>query len=83
MFVIAGLGNPDRKYENTRHNVGFDFIDALAAKYNISVKEKKHKALIGAGYIEGVKVLLVKPQTYMNLSGESLREVMDFYKMKC
>ncbi len=81
MFVIAGLGNPDRKYENTRHNVGFDFIDALAAKYNISVKEKKHKALIGAGYIEGVKVLLVKPQTYMNLSGESLREVMDFYKI--
>lgn len=81
MFVIAGLGNPDRKYENTRHNVGFDFIDALGAKYNISVKEKKHKALVGSGYIEGVKVLLVKPQTYMNLSGESLREVMDFYKI--
>ena len=81
MFVIAGLGNPDRKYENTRHNVGFDFIDALGAKYNISIKEKKHKALVGSGYIEGVKVLLVKPQTYMNLSGESLREIMDFYKI--
>ena len=81
MFIIAGLGNPDKKYENTRHNIGFDFIDALGAKYNIPVKEKKHKALVGSGYIEGVKVLLVKPQTYMNLSGESLREVMDFYKI--
>ena len=81
MFIIAGLGNPDNKYENTRHNIGFDFIDALGAKYNIPVKEKKHKALVGSGYIEGVKVLLVKPQTYMNLSGESLREVMDFYKI--
>ena len=81
MFIIAGLGNPDKKYENTRHNIGFDFIDALGAKYNIPVKEKKHKALVGTGYIEGVKVLLVKPQTYMNLSGESLREVMDFYKI--
>ena len=81
MFIIAGLGNPDKKYENTRHNIGFDFIDALGAKYNIPVKEKKHKALVGTGYIEGVKVLMVKPQTYMNLSGESLREVMDFYKI--
>lgn len=81
MFIIAGLGNPDKKYENTRHNIGFDFIDALGAKYNIPVKEKKYKALVGTGYIEGVKVLLVKPQTYMNLSGESLREVMDFYKI--
>lgn len=81
MFVIAGLGNPDRKYEKTRHNIGFDVIDALADKYNISVKEKKHKALVGTGVIEGVKVMLVKPQTYMNNSGESIAEVMNFYKL--
>lgn len=81
MFVIVGLGNPDKKYEHTRHNIGFDVIDALANKYNISVKDKKHKALCGTGCIEGVKVLLVKPQTYMNLSGESVAEVMNFYKL--
>lgn len=81
MFVIVGLGNPGKKYENTRHNVGFMAIDALAQKYGISVTEKKHKALCGSGVIEGVKVLLVKPQTYMNLSGESVGEVMNFYKL--
>ena len=81
MFVIVGLGNPGKKYENTRHNAGFIAIDALANKYGISVTEKKHKALCGSGVIEGVKVLLVKPQTYMNLSGESVREVLDFYKL--
>lgn len=81
MFVIVGLGNPGKKYENTRHNVGFMAIDALAEKYGISVTEKKHKALCGSGVIEGVKVLLVKPQTYMNLSGESVGEVMNFYKL--
>ena len=81
MFVIVGLGNPDKKYELTRHNIGFDVIDALADKYNISVKEKKHKALIGSGVIEGMKVLLVKPLTYMNLSGQSVAEVMNFYKL--
>lgn len=81
MFVIVGLGNPDKKYEHTRHNIGFDVIDALANKYNISVNDKKHKALCGTGIIEGVKVLLVKPQTYMNLSGESVAEVMNFYKL--
>lgn len=81
MFVIAGLGNPGKKYENTRHNAGFLAIDALAEKYGISVAEKKHKALCGSGYIEGEKVLLIKPQTFMNLSGESLREVLDFYKL--
>ena len=73
MYVIVGLGNPDKKYEHTRHNIGFDVIDALADKYNISVTDKKHKALCGSGVIEGMKVLLVKPQTYMNLSGESGR----------
>ena len=81
MFVIVGLGNPGKKYENTRHNVGFMAIDALAEKYGISISEKKHKALCGTGVIEGVKVLLVKPQTYMNLSGESVGDVMNFYKL--
>ena len=81
MYVIVGLGNPDKKYEHTRHNIGFDVIDALADKYNISVTDKKHKALCGSGVIEGTKVLLVKPQTYMNLSGESVAEVMNFYKL--
>ena len=81
MFVIVGLGNPDKRYEKTRHNLGFDVIDALADQYNIVVKEKKHKALCGTGAIEGRKVLLVKPQTYMNLSGESVAEVMQFYKI--
>lgn len=81
MFVIVGLGNPDKRYEKTRHNIGFDVIDALADQYNIVIKEKKHKALCGTGAIEGRKVLLVKPQTYMNLSGESVAEVMQFYKI--
>lgn len=80
MFIIAGLGNPTKEYDNTRHNAGFRSIDALAERYGIRVEEKKHKALVGKGIIEGQKVLLVKPQTYMNASGESLREVMDFYK---
>ena len=81
MFVIVGLGNPGKKYENTRHNAGFIAIDALAAKYGLSISEKKHKALCGSGVIEGNKVILVKPETYMNLSGESVRSVMDFYKI--
>ena len=81
MFLIAGLGNPDKKYEKTRHNIGFDTIDALAGKYNISITEKKHKALCGSGVIEGVKVILAKPQTYMNLSGESIAEIVNFYKL--
>ena len=81
MFVIVGLGNPGKKYENTRHNAGFIAIDALADKYGISISEKKHKALCGSGVIEGNKVVLVKPQTFMNLSGESVRSIMDFYKI--
>ena len=81
MYVIAGLGNPDKKYEHTRHNVGFDVIDALAAKYHIDMKEKKHKAVLGRGLVAGVKVLLVKPQTYMNLSGESVRSLVDYFKI--
>lgn len=81
MFIIVGLGNPGREYNNTRHNIGFDVIDVIADKHNISVIEKKHKAIIGKGVIDGQKVILVKPQTYMNLSGESVREIMDYYKI--
>lgn len=81
MFLIAGLGNPGREYENTRHNVGFDVIELLAGKYSINVTERAHKALLGKGYINGTKVILVKPQTYMNLSGESLRAICDYYKI--
>ena len=80
MFIIAGLGNPTLQYEGTRHNAGFDVIDTLAGKYNISVDGRKNRALIGKGIIEGKKVILAKPQTYMNLSGESIRSVMDYYK---
>ncbi len=82
MFVIAGLGNPGRKYENTRHNMGFLVIDKLAEKNDIKVNKIKHKALVGDGFISGQKVLLVKPQTYMNLSGESLREVVNYYNVE-
>lgn len=81
MYLIAGLGNPDKKYEHTRHNVGFDVIDELAEKYDIHIGEKKHKALIGKGMIEGQKVVLAKPQTYMNLSGESIARMIQYYKL--
>ena len=81
MYIIVGLGNPKKEYDNTRHNIGFDVIDVLADKNRIGVSEKKHKALIGKGIIAGQKVVLVKPQTFMNLSGESVREVIDYYKM--
>lgn len=81
MFLIVGLGNPGKQYEHTRHNVGFDVMDALADKYNISISEKKHKALCGKGVIEGQKVVLAKPQTFMNLSGESVAELLNYYKL--
>ena len=81
MFIIVGLGNPTKEYEGTRHNVGFDVIDLLADKYNISVTDRKCRAFCGKGIIAGQKVLLVKPQTYMNLSGESVRGMVDFYKI--
>ena len=81
MIVIAGLGNPGKKYENTRHNMGFLTIDRIAEKNDLQVKTIKHRALVGDGFISGHKVLLVKPQTYMNLSGESLREVMNYYNV--
>ncbi len=81
MYIIAGLGNPDRQYEGTRHNAGFDVIDRIAEKYNIAVDTKKHRALMGKGIIKGQKVVLAKPQTYMNLSGESIRSLVDYYKI--
>lgn len=81
MYIIIGLGNPTDQYAGTRHNVGFDVIDKLADEYNISVETRKGRAFVGSGMIAGRKVLLVKPQTYMNLSGESVRSLVDFYKI--
>ena len=81
MYIIVGLGNPGREYVNTRHNIGFDVIDVLADEENISVLEKKHKAIIGKGIVAGQKCILAKPTTYMNRSGESVREMIDYYKV--
>ena len=81
MFLIVGLGNPGKEYENTRHNIGFDAIDKIAEKYNIELNRIKFKSVYGEGFIGGEKVILLKPTTYMNLSGESLRAIMDFYKL--
>lgn len=81
MKIIAGLGNPTKEYEGTRHNIGFSVIDRIADQYNISMTEKKHKAICGKGVLEGQKVVLMKPQTYMNLSGESIIEAVKFYKI--
>ena len=80
MKFIFGLGNPTVQYAGTRHNIGFDAVTKLSDIYRIEVTEKKHKALCGKGMIAGERVLLIKPQTYMNLSGESVRAVLDFYK---
>ena len=79
MYLIVGLGNPENEYANTRHNMGFDTINKLAKKNNIEVNKSKFKGLYGTGIIQGKKVILLKPQTYMNLSGESIKEVIDFY----
>ena len=81
MFLIAGLGNPGKEYENTRHNAGFMVLDALADKLGADISEKKHKALCGKAVIGGQKVILLKPQTYMNSSGESIRAAADYYKV--
>jgi len=81
VYIIVGLGNPGKDYKNTRHNIGFDVIDVIADKANISITEKKHKALVGKGVFAGQKVILAKPQTYMNLSGESVRSILDYYKV--
>lgn len=81
LFIIAGLGNPGRKYEDTRHNIGFRAIDYLSVKYGIGVNRLKHKALIGDGIINGERVMLVKPQTFMNLSGESINDIVEWFKL--
>ncbi len=80
-FMIVGLGNPGKQYENTRHNAGFICIDLLAEKYSVSIKKLKFKSLLGEGRIEGKRCLLLKPQTFMNLSGEAVRDAADFYKI--
>lgn len=82
MYIIAGLGNPGRKYVGTRHNMGFEALDAVAAKYKIDIKKAKFNAIYGEGNIEGEKVVLVKPQTFMNLSGEAIREFKSWYKVE-
>lgn len=81
MYLIVGLGNPEKKYDGTRHNIGFEVIDYISNKYNIEVNRIKFKGVYGEGFINGKKVILLKPTTYMNLSGESIREVVDFYKL--
>lgn len=81
VFLLAGLGNPGRTYENTRHNVGFDAIEVFSGKHGIPVKKLKHMALIGEGVFRDKKVILAKPQTYMNLSGESIRDIVEWYKI--
>lgn len=81
MYVIAGLGNPGKQYENTRHNIGFMVIDSIAKAHEIPVVEIKHRAQIGKGYLNGEKIILAKPLTYMNASGESIRALTDYYKI--
>ena len=81
MYLIVGLGNPEEEYNNTRHNMGFNTINKLAKQYNIEINKSKFKSFYGNGIIEKEKVILLKPQTYMNLSGTAIKEVMDFYKI--
>lgn len=81
MFLIVGLGNPGSQYEDTRHNIGFKVVDNIAKEYNIEINRQKFKGMCGEGFINGEKVILLKPTTYMNLSGESVREIVDFYKL--
>lgn len=81
MYIIVGLGNPTGKYKGTRHNIGFEVIDLLAGRHSISMDTGKHKSLLGKGVINGHKVLLVKPMTFMNLSGEAIRSLVDYYKI--
>jgi len=82
MYLIVGLGNPEAEYGKTRHNMGFNTINKISQQYNIEVKQNKFQALYGSGMIEKEKVILLKPQTYMNLSGNSVKEVVDFYKIE-
>jgi aminoacyl-tRNA hydrolase len=81
MYIIAGLGNPGRQYAGTRHNMGFNVVTRIADDYKMQITIKEHKALCAKGFIGGKKVLLALPQTYMNLSGESIRELVNYYKI--
>ena len=81
MYLIVGLGNPGRDYVGTRHNVGFEALDVIASKYDIKLNKEKFRAVYGEGRIGGERVILAKPQTFMNLSGESVREIMSWYKI--
>lgn len=81
IFLIAGLGNPGSKYDNTRHNVGFDAIDYLSAKINIKLSKIGFKGVYGEGDVDGSRIILLKPQTFMNLSGESIRDIAAWYKL--
>ena len=80
MYLIVGLGNPEEDYSGTRHNMGFDTLNKISKEYNIEINKKNYKGLYGKGIIEGKKVILLKPQTFMNLSGESVKECIDYYK---
>lgn len=82
MYIVAGLGNPDRKYAGTKHNIGFDVITNISDRYNIDLSKTGFKSKIGQGFIDGDKILLMKPQTYMNLSGEAVGEAVNFYKIE-
>ena len=82
MYLIVGLGNPEPQYSNTRHNMGFDTINCLAKQAKIDINRTKFNALYGTGTIAGEKVVLLKPQTFMNLSGQSIREFRNFYKLE-
>ena len=81
MYLIVGLGNPEEEYAKTRHNMGFEVINKLSSKYDIKISKSKFKSIYGTGVIEGKKVILLKPQTYMNLSGEAIIEFLNFYKI--
>ncbi len=80
MFLIAGLGNPGTEYAATRHNIGFDMVTYLGDQYHIPLRSRENKAIVGKGVIGGQKVMLAQPQTFMNLSGESIRALLDYYK---
>ena len=82
MYLIIGLGNPEEEYNNTRHNMGFNTINKIAKQYNVSINKNKFQGLYEIAIIEGQKVILIKPQTYMNLSGNCVKEFVDFYKIE-
>lgn len=81
MYLVVGLGNPEKRYDHTRHNIGFETIDALADEWNISLNQEKFKGVYGTGIVEGEKVMLLKPQTYMNLSGESVGAFVRYFNL--